>query len=742
MRRMMLDLIPQKWKQLYHAWDIRVFIVLSLSLQMFLILAAPLRKRTKNNMIITLLWSSYLLADCVANFAAGLILSSQGNPNDNPTGKDDRVAVQNQDLLAFWAPFLLVHLGGPDTITAFAMEDNELWPRHLLGLVFQCVAVVYVFLQSLPQNRLWIPTMLMFFTGVIKYAERTRSLYLASSKIFKESIYRCPDPEPADAKIIQEYISMKKAKLPARIVMVPKPDYAAGRTKRGNLSEMEVVQYAYQLFETFKGLAVDMILITQIQQNQSRNFFLYRTPKDAFKVVETELNFIYDVLFTKNWLLFSSAGVVVIGRFLSFATICSAILLFIFENKTNFRSSDVTITYTLLFGALVLDLIALLMLLFSNWTIIGLRKSPTALLDNKSLKTRIISSFLRLTTEGTLQDTTYHAQSKTSASQTLKCIRRRWSESISTYNLIDYCLHRRPALVNLCLDQLGLIGFMDGFQYVKSQKFTNQLRDFIFEEIKAKSEFADDLETAKAISSARGDWVISIREGWDTLLRYVINVDYDQSIIIWHIATELCYNKELKKESIGARDDLRDIAKVLSDYMLYLLIMQPSLMPVAVVGIGKMRFRDTCVDAMMLFDSGKGREVKQEQNQTQRYWNMDWEQINACMKILQVSPEMPPVIGRGDQSKSLLFDASSLAKTIMEIEEKVPCLNKWLIISKVWVEMLCYGANHSPANTLADQVSKGGELITIVWLLMAHFRLSDQFPITEGQKIAKLIVGK
>ncbi|MBA0862126.1 hypothetical protein Goshw_004800, partial [Gossypium schwendimanii] len=27
---------------------------------------------------------------------------------------------ENSDLLAFWAPFLLLHLGGPDTITAFA----------------------------------------------------------------------------------------------------------------------------------------------------------------------------------------------------------------------------------------------------------------------------------------------------------------------------------------------------------------------------------------------------------------------------------------------------------------------------------------------------------------------------------------------------------------------------------------------------------------------------------------------
>ena len=36
----------------------------------------------------------------------------------------------NSELTAFWAPFLLLHLGGPDSITAYALEDNELWLWH------------------------------------------------------------------------------------------------------------------------------------------------------------------------------------------------------------------------------------------------------------------------------------------------------------------------------------------------------------------------------------------------------------------------------------------------------------------------------------------------------------------------------------------------------------------------------------------------------------------------------------
>ncbi|KAI3510366.1 hypothetical protein L1887_17301 [Cichorium endivia] len=752
MGRMLVEIpIPPKWKRLWNTWDLRGFIMLSLFLQTFLILMAPFRKRTKDKRIIMPLWSAYLLADWAASFAVGLISNSQGNPNDSQSKKGVRVAVENEDLLAFWAPFLLVHLGGPDTITAFALEDNELWLRHLLGLVFQCIAAVYVFVQSLPHNRLWISTMLMFLTGIIKYAERTRALYLASADRFKDSMLTEADAGPNYAKLMGEYFSKKQAKLPTRIQMVPEPDRAAKsatRAKRGNLTELETVQYAYRFFNKFKGLVVDMIF-SRKERNQSRDFFLNRTAKDAFKVIEIELNFIYDVLFTKLPVVFCKTGA--ISRVFSFGAICSAIVLFVLKNKKNYKNEDVMITYGLLFGALVLDLIALIMLAFSDWTIIYLRESPDDELDNKSRMTRIVSGVLRFMTEGTCRDTTKdttkdNMQVKKSAPETrkwkIKGLRRRWSESISTYNLIYYCLHPYPTFWQLLSPYLGLNDslILDEMIYAKPEKCTEELKHFIFEELKSKSELADDLETAKEISSARGDWVIRVEDGWGNLLKHVVDVDYDQSLILWHVATELCYNKELEKASKGVNNVHRDIAKLLSDYMLYLLIMQPNMMS-AVAGIGQIRFRDTCAEAKRLFTSGKSPEVNQDQNQTQGSGNTEL-QIKACMEILAVWTEVPPVAIKGDRSKSLLFDSCILAKELMEIEENDTSKNKWLILSKVWVELLCYAATHSRANTQAAQVSRGGELITIVWLLMAHFGLGDQFQINEGQARAKLIVGK
>ena len=93
---------------------------------------------------------------------------------------------------------------------------------------------------------------------------------------------------------------------------------------------------------------------------------------------------------------------------------------------------------------------------------------------------------------------------------------------------------------------------------------------------------------------------------------------------------------------------------------------------------------------------------------------------------------------KGGWSKSGLFDACVLAKKLRPFDSNT----RWKIISVVWVEKLSFAAIHARPEAHAQQLSKGGELITFVWLLMAHFGLGEQLQISEGHARAKLIVGK
>ncbi|OEL31686.1 hypothetical protein BAE44_0007295 [Dichanthelium oligosanthes] len=82
--------------------------------------------------------------------------------------------------MSLWAPFVLIHLGGQDTITAFSKQDNELWRRHLLNLVTQVAVAGYVVGKApWPDGQLKAAMVLIFLCGCIKYVERTVCLYFS-----------------------------------------------------------------------------------------------------------------------------------------------------------------------------------------------------------------------------------------------------------------------------------------------------------------------------------------------------------------------------------------------------------------------------------------------------------------------------------------------------------------------------------------------------------------------------------
>ena len=153
-------------KELWNDWEIQSLILVSFGLQVFLFLAADVRRHCVSRIPSSLLWLAYMTADSVAVFALGHLAVAASAPR--------------HQLLLFWAPFVLLHLGGQDTITAFAMQDNELWRRHLLVLVTQAVVASYVVSRSTwPDRRLLAATALMFLCGLFKYGERTWCLFSA-----------------------------------------------------------------------------------------------------------------------------------------------------------------------------------------------------------------------------------------------------------------------------------------------------------------------------------------------------------------------------------------------------------------------------------------------------------------------------------------------------------------------------------------------------------------------------------
>nr|CAB3454233.1 unnamed protein product [Digitaria exilis] len=80
-------------------------------------------------------------------------------------------------LEVLWAPVLLIHLGGQHFITAYSIEDSELWRRHLVTLVSQLTRLPSTSSASLGPAEVAI---LLFVVGILKFIRRPWSLENAS----------------------------------------------------------------------------------------------------------------------------------------------------------------------------------------------------------------------------------------------------------------------------------------------------------------------------------------------------------------------------------------------------------------------------------------------------------------------------------------------------------------------------------------------------------------------------------
>ncbi|KAF8037780.1 hypothetical protein BT93_B0582 [Corymbia citriodora subsp. variegata] len=694
--------------------NLRMAILASLSLQVFLIFFGPIRKRCSKWWIRKLIWLAYLAADLVVDYAFGLMVQAQSS-----SGWSDSEANAYGDLLAFWAPFLLLHLGGPDTVTAVALEDNELWGRHLLSLLFQVGTAGYVFYQSFPNSKLIVPSIFLFIGGTIKYIERTCALYFASFSGFRRSLLPPAQAGPNYAEI------MKQCAVTGRMSGTTggRLSYRhVGAEEGKSLDDRTVIKEAFFYFTNFKGILVDLIF-SYHKEEDSYEFFTIRTAKDAFRIIEAELNFFYDVLYTKAAIVHRTTGYLL--RAISFGSIVAAFACFYVLNKHDFHEYDIQITYTLLLGAVSLEFVALGLLICSDWTIAKIGTSE----EHRRSQFRgsiFIKFFLMVKSE--------------SSPFALHMICARWSRSLFQYNLIEFRLRKWPKWIEKILKilislgkwlriekilislgewfiSLGkwlriekiLVSLGEWLQDLKSERvepYSEELGELIFKELERKASFWEERELIREgifLGRKRTDSSCSTQMGKKTDM-------FCSSLLLWHIATELCFNKD------ESENDHRKFSKVLSDYMLHLMIKEPDLMSV-VVGIGQIRLRDTCAEldrflSQYIF-------IESNTNKTEKY---------VCEQLLDVPTTEKPVDVKGDKSKSVLFDACILAKELEELQE-----NKWEIVSEVWVELLAHAAINCRPYMHAQQLSKGGELVALVWLLTVHLGLSEQFQITRGE---------
>ncbi|KAL6596865.1 hypothetical protein ACP70R_046999 [Stipagrostis hirtigluma subsp. patula] len=599
--------------QLWNEWEIRVPVLLSFMLQLFLFFTGGLRRRNSKQMLRFFIWLAYLGADMIAFYTLGQIsrLGDAIHERDPFTG--------TKTLAFFWAPFLLVHLGGQDTITAFSSEDNNLWLRHLLNLLVEVSLSLYVFWKSVGghSTQLLVPAMLVFICGIIKYGERIWALKYGSKNDLNSTSTNYENHQLPPLSVENDRYSdiVSYALHTARYIRA----FLAGRATFQMGHEISFTLVAY--------------------------FWRFVDHEAKGKIVEMELAIIYDDLYTKAMVLRTWTGS--IFRCVVQISTVVAFKLFRACDKEGYSGVDVAITYALLMGSICMEFLSILMSMISPWTWAFFRARNFYWLTNMSWFV-----FKALWPEK----------------------RRWWSNSIGNYNLLGTIVRDRSpyiVIIGYIMNALWLGKFWRSIRNTKHVDAKEKIMACVVEWLDKPDRFED---------LARG-----MKPKLGTEIERILRGPFEHAIIQLHLFTD--YHIRDPKRVNGETAHLAEICEQISNYMLYLLVVNPSMLPVS----------STAEDTLSLFPE---KVFSTSKEHIRDVLHKDWR------------------VG-GPEGKILLG--------VRALLDYRPSEDLFVELREIWIRLLVYAAGKSRAESHAQQLSiGGGELLTFVWLLMgAHYQLGD-----------------
>ncbi|KAJ1277090.1 hypothetical protein BS78_05G267500 [Paspalum vaginatum] len=170
-------------------------------------------------------------------------------------------------------------------------------------------------------------------------------------------------------------------------------------------------------------------------------------------------------------------------------------------------------------------------------------------------------------------------------------------------------------------------------------------------------------------------------------------------IVIWHIATTLCFWQEELDKHVKEKADEVKTADALSKYCLYLLAFAPQLL----------HDHSSVLESQLILD-----QAIKEANQLLK--NVKKTLDKTCRLIMEY---------RGDEAP-LLRDAAELARQLLQ-DIKEPA-SRWKVLSEFWAEMMLYISPSDDARAHLEALAKGGEFITQLWALLTHAGMLERAP--------------
>nr|CDM86830.1 unnamed protein product [Triticum aestivum] len=375
------------------------------------------------------------------------------------------------------------------------------------------------------------------------------------------------------------------------------------------------------------------------------------------QLVGMQLSLMRDILYTKAAVIHTWHGRV--SRIVS--TVFTVVAFYLFHQSTKvgsgYSKGDMVVTYILLAGAFSLEVASLLRAAFSTWT----------------------CTWLRAAGWNRLHCAVVYVRQGIRVAQTC----RRWPGTIGQYDLSRFYMHSRTGACYMVAHLFRLEHWLNKLRFSGSVAISLQEEITLVNHICWMVVYCGGDE--QMMWGFRGQFALS-RQDWsrdiyDALIKDIHAMDLD-----------MVRNMRESVGRISSEDMIRTVQlakaiRTLSRYMVFLLVERPHLLPSPVRRIQYESFRAGFREFRAIRE---GDEVPIAI--LPAVW-LATRLVHQC----NVRPYTPEIFGH------------------IRVYPRVPVVME--VVFHVWVEMLCYAANHCRNDTHARQLGSGTELITIVWLL-------------------------
>ncbi|TKW03038.1 hypothetical protein SEVIR_7G040700v4 [Setaria viridis] len=418
----------------------------------------------------------------------------------------------------------------------------------------------------------------------------------------------------------------------------------------------------------------------------------------CYKVAEMQISLMHDVFYTKAEVTHSWYGLCI--RIISSLGTVTVLLLFHLQGdrKDGYNRVDVAVTYVLLVGAIILEITSALRAMLSSWTF--------ALLYQRAeernvwhLLAFIVGSLRRLV----------HAADWW----------RYWSGSMGQHNLLQLCARSWASKSSKIARWMGLEDPWNTMIYSSSIPVPACIKQLVVEQV-LKSEGTLE-STPEHIHNSRGREALEKRGLYENLA-WSIDIGLDESILVWHIATDLYlywYKEKAKGDpELLAHAGVMKTVEALSNYMLFLLVSRPYMLPPPA---SRNAYVHVC-HFLSFLEHGTPEDLA---NLLRRSGN----ELNTRSNTEANDITLTGISGDSSRYKKILDRGSQLgAKLVDDKLQDSGTAGILELITRVWVEMLCYVGYRCSAYSHAKQLSNGSELITVAALLMEHIRRQTPEP--------------